>query len=195
MSATTNSGSCSERERTGRTSLPATQPPASGAGASAIRMQEQRTRRSADRLHAPRRGNSVSWREWSTRASSASSIIARRSSGRALVFEHDAKAACFDCYLGQQYPSLALDQRLRLIRQLGEAMAYAHGKRLYHRGLAPQSISCATRERRPPPSDHQLAGGESWRRNQRRLCRDHRHAPCRGSARGPGPCSTWRPKR
>ena len=60
--------------------------------------------------------------------------------GPALVFEHDAKAARFDRYLGQQHSSLALDQRLRLIRQLGEAMAYAHGKRLYHRGLAPQSI-------------------------------------------------------
>ena len=60
--------------------------------------------------------------------------------GPALVFEHDSKAARFDRYLGQRHASLALDQRLALIRQLGEAMAYAHGKRLCHRGLAPQSI-------------------------------------------------------
>jgi hypothetical protein len=50
--------------------------------------------------------------------------------GPALVFEHDAKAARFDRYLGQRHSSLALNQRLALIRQLGEAMAYAHGKRL-----------------------------------------------------------------
>lgn len=60
--------------------------------------------------------------------------------GPALVFEHDPNAARLDRYLGQKLVGLALDQRLALIRQLGEAMAYAHGKRLYHRGLAPQSI-------------------------------------------------------
>ena len=60
--------------------------------------------------------------------------------GPALVFEHDPNAARLDRYLGQRLAGLALDQRLALIRQLGEAMAYAHGKRIYHRGLAPQSI-------------------------------------------------------
>lgn len=60
--------------------------------------------------------------------------------GPALVFEHDPSALRLDRFLGQQLSSLGLDQRLALIRQLGEAMAYAHGKRLYHRGLAPQSV-------------------------------------------------------
>jgi serine/threonine protein kinase len=60
--------------------------------------------------------------------------------GPALVFEHDAKAARFDRYLSQRQSGLALDQRLALIQQLGEAVAYAHGKRLYHRGLSPQSV-------------------------------------------------------
>ena len=60
--------------------------------------------------------------------------------GPALVFEHDPAALRLDRYLRQRLSGLALDQRLALIRQLGEAMAYAHGKRLYHRGLAPQSI-------------------------------------------------------
>jgi serine/threonine protein kinase len=60
--------------------------------------------------------------------------------GPALVFEHDPNAPRLDRYLGQRLADLALDQRLALIRQLGEAMAYAHGKRIYHRGLAPQSI-------------------------------------------------------
>jgi serine/threonine protein kinase len=60
--------------------------------------------------------------------------------GPALVFEHDPNAVRLDRYLGQKLVGLALSQRLGLIRQLGEAMAYAHGKRLFHRGLAPQSI-------------------------------------------------------
>jgi serine/threonine protein kinase len=60
--------------------------------------------------------------------------------GPALVFEYDPKHVRLDRYLSQKLAGLALDQRLALIRQLGEAMAYAHGKRIYHRGLAPQSI-------------------------------------------------------
>jgi serine/threonine protein kinase len=60
--------------------------------------------------------------------------------GPALVFEHDSNALRLDRFLGSRLANLALDQRLALIRQLDEAMAYAHGKRLYHRGLAPQSI-------------------------------------------------------
>jgi serine/threonine protein kinase len=60
--------------------------------------------------------------------------------GPALVFEYDPNALRLDRYLAQKLSGLDLDQRLGLIRQLGEAMAYAHGKRLYHRGLAPQNI-------------------------------------------------------
>jgi serine/threonine protein kinase len=60
--------------------------------------------------------------------------------GPALVFEYDPNAVRLDRYLGQKLAGIALGRRLALIRQLGEAMAYAHGKRLYHRGLAPQSI-------------------------------------------------------
>ncbi len=60
--------------------------------------------------------------------------------GPALVFEHDPKALRLDRFLGQRLVNLDLGQRLALVRQLGEAMAYAHGKRLYHRGLAPQSV-------------------------------------------------------
>jgi serine/threonine protein kinase len=60
--------------------------------------------------------------------------------GPALIFEYDPNAVRLDRFLGQKLSGLALVQRLGLIRQLGEAMAYAHGKRLFHRGLAPQSI-------------------------------------------------------
>ncbi|WP_165982469.1 BREX system serine/threonine kinase PglW [Dankookia rubra] len=60
--------------------------------------------------------------------------------GPALVFEHDPTALRLDRYLAQKQQTLSLAQRLALVRQLGEAMAYAHGKRLYHRGLAPQNV-------------------------------------------------------
>lgn len=60
--------------------------------------------------------------------------------GPALVFEYDPGALRLDRYLSRNHGTLSLVQRLALIRQLGETMAYAHGKRLYHRGLAPQNV-------------------------------------------------------
>lgn len=60
--------------------------------------------------------------------------------GPALVFEHTPEAVRLDRFLSQRLASLSLQERLSLVRQLAEALAYAHGKRLYHRGLAPQSI-------------------------------------------------------
>jgi len=60
--------------------------------------------------------------------------------GPALVFEHDPGSIRFDRFLAQKRQSLAIEQKLGLLRQIGEAMAYAHGKRLFHRGLAPQNI-------------------------------------------------------
>lgn len=60
--------------------------------------------------------------------------------GPALIFEHDPSSLRLDRYLTQKHQTLSLAQRLALVRQLAEAMAFAHGKRLYHRGLAPQNI-------------------------------------------------------
>ena len=60
--------------------------------------------------------------------------------GPALIFEHDPDARRLDRYLAQKHSVLSLSERLALVRQLGEAMAFAHGKSLYHRGLAPQNI-------------------------------------------------------
>lgn len=60
--------------------------------------------------------------------------------GPALVFEHDPSAVRLDRFFATHRDRLSLDQRLALLRQLAEAIAYAHGKRLYHRGLAPQNI-------------------------------------------------------
>ena len=66
--------------------------------------------------------------------------------GPALVFDYDPDALRLDRYLAQHQATLTLPDRLGLIRQLGEAMAYAHGKRVYHRGLAPQNVVVRTLE-------------------------------------------------
>lgn len=60
--------------------------------------------------------------------------------GPALIFEYDPLALRLDRYLTQRQQALSLADRLALVRQLGDAMAFAHAKRLYHRGLAPQNI-------------------------------------------------------
>lgn len=60
--------------------------------------------------------------------------------GPALVFELDPAAERLDRFIKQHHQQLSIERKLALVRQLGEAMAYAHGKRIYHRGLAPQHI-------------------------------------------------------
>jgi len=60
--------------------------------------------------------------------------------GPALIFEYDPAALRLDRYLTQKQQGLSLADRLGLVRQLGDAMAFAHAKRLYHRGLAPQNV-------------------------------------------------------
>ena len=60
--------------------------------------------------------------------------------GPALVFEHDPKAVRLDHYVHQQAARLGIDLRLHLVREIAEALRYAHEKRLYHRALNPSSI-------------------------------------------------------
>jgi serine/threonine protein kinase len=60
--------------------------------------------------------------------------------GPALVFEHDPSALRLDRFLAGRLNGLSLDERLALLRQLAEAIIYAHRKRLHHHGLAPQNI-------------------------------------------------------
>ena len=77
--------------------------------------------------------------------------------GPALVFEHDPEALRFDRFLARRLKDLSIDDRLGLLRQLAEAIAYAHGKRLYHRGLAPQNILV-----RDPESDRPRLLVTNW---------------------------------
>ena len=60
--------------------------------------------------------------------------------GPALLFEHDPAAIRLDHLIRDRGQALNVDQRLQLVRNLAEALQYAHAKRLYHRALGPQSI-------------------------------------------------------
>src|SRR4051794_19553849 len=60
--------------------------------------------------------------------------------GPALVFERDSTEIRLDQYLDQRGGSLSLFDRLALVRDLAEAVASAHGRRLAHRSLSPRSV-------------------------------------------------------
>jgi len=61
--------------------------------------------------------------------------------GPALLFKYlDPNAIRFDHYLATNGHKLTTDQRLDLLRQVADAIRYAHSKRVIHRALGPQSI-------------------------------------------------------
>jgi len=60
--------------------------------------------------------------------------------GPALIFRHDPNAIRLDHFLAQYGDRLNVDTRLSLLRQIAEALRYAHEKRIVHRALSPQSI-------------------------------------------------------
>jgi serine/threonine protein kinase len=61
--------------------------------------------------------------------------------GPALLFRYlDPHAVRFDHYLATNSHKLTTDQRLDLLRQIADAIRYAHRKRVIHRALSPQSI-------------------------------------------------------
>jgi serine/threonine protein kinase len=60
--------------------------------------------------------------------------------GPVLFFRRDPEAIRLDHFLHQEGGSLPVDQRLDILRQIGEIVAYAHGKKIIHRSLSPQSV-------------------------------------------------------
>ena len=60
--------------------------------------------------------------------------------GPALVFEHRESSQRFDHWLAERAANLDVDTRLHLLRQIAEAVHFAHAKQLVHRALSPQSI-------------------------------------------------------
>jgi serine/threonine protein kinase len=60
--------------------------------------------------------------------------------GPALIFRHDSRAMRLDHHMAQYGEKLDLDARLGMIRQLAEAISYAHRRHLHHRALSARSI-------------------------------------------------------
>lgn len=60
--------------------------------------------------------------------------------GPALVYEHDPEAYRLDLLLRNNDRRLETLQAIDLLRQIAEAVRYAHGQRLYHRALGPQNV-------------------------------------------------------
>ncbi|MEU8678134.1 BREX system serine/threonine kinase PglW [Streptomyces sp. NPDC048560] len=70
--------------------------------------------------------------------------------GPALIFRHPREAMRLDRYMAEFGPRLDVETRVGMVRQLAEAMAYAHRRRLFHRMLAARSILVAPGPRRVP---------------------------------------------
>ncbi|MCK6556376.1 BREX system serine/threonine kinase PglW [Candidatus Binatia bacterium] len=60
--------------------------------------------------------------------------------GPALVFEHDSKSISLQHFLLHKGATLSVDVRMDLLRQIGDALRYAHERKLFHRALSPHSI-------------------------------------------------------
>jgi serine/threonine protein kinase len=60
--------------------------------------------------------------------------------GPAILFRRDSNEVRLDHFLRQRGETLPLDIRLDLVRQIAEAVQYAHNHRVVHRTLSPKSI-------------------------------------------------------
>ena len=60
--------------------------------------------------------------------------------GPAILFRREPDEIRLDHFLAQEGHRLTLDQRLDFVRQLAEALKYAHGRRILHRALMPRSV-------------------------------------------------------
>jgi serine/threonine protein kinase len=59
--------------------------------------------------------------------------------GPALDFDHNAAEQRLDIFMASE-PQLTLDGRFTIIRQVADALRFAHDKRVFHGGVAPHSI-------------------------------------------------------
>lgn len=71
--------------------------------------------------------------------------------GPALLYNREPDAITLDHYLSLKGSRLAIDQRLELVRQLGETLAYAHARGVIHRALAPRSVLVCDPQSDSPP--------------------------------------------
>ncbi len=61
--------------------------------------------------------------------------------GIGLVYPEDERLQRLDLWLADQAGGVALAEQLSILRQVAEAVSYAHGNRIVHRGLTPQAVS------------------------------------------------------
>ncbi|NIJ14643.1 serine/threonine protein kinase [Saccharomonospora amisosensis] len=66
--------------------------------------------------------------------------IREHQAGPAILFQHKSSDLRLDSYLDLHGDRLSLQTRLDLVRQLAEAVQYAHQRALYHRALAARSV-------------------------------------------------------
>lgn len=60
--------------------------------------------------------------------------------GPVVIYRYPKEARRLDHFLAEKGDSLSVTDRLSILRQVAEAVAYAHDHRVIHRGLTPQSI-------------------------------------------------------
>ncbi len=60
--------------------------------------------------------------------------------GPGLIYPYDPSWQRLDLWMAEQPRALSFESQLALIRQIGEALQYAHGKNVVHRGLNPRAI-------------------------------------------------------
>jgi serine/threonine protein kinase len=82
-------------------------------------------------------------------------------SGPALIFRHDPRSRRLDQYLAEYGDRLDAETRVGMIRQLAEAVGYAHSRHLYHRALSARSVLVTPGARRRSEPE-----GAAWRRPQ-----------------------------
>ncbi|MDQ7809058.1 BREX system serine/threonine kinase PglW [Amycolatopsis sp. A133] len=66
--------------------------------------------------------------------------------GPAILFHHRADDLRLDSYLAVHGEHLGAEVRLDMVRQLAEAVRYAHSRSLYHRALAARSVYVSAKE-------------------------------------------------
>jgi serine/threonine protein kinase len=72
--------------------------------------------------------------------------LREHSGGPAILFRHRENDLRLDSYLDVHADTLTPTTRLNLVRQLAEAVRYAHSRSLYHRALAARSVYVSARD-------------------------------------------------
>ena len=126
--------------------------------------------------------SSASSRASTTPASSTPATTRTTSSARPCCSPTSPRAMRLDHYLATRGAKLTPGTRLELLRQVADAVRYAHRKRVIHRALAPQSVLVMDPDADDAPAQGlQLAGRRPRGRGGLR-----RHGPRRGAGRPPG---------